>query len=110
MKNPFQNGSLRYVEANGVRFTRSVCGYCGLPCVYLGEAIRIDLAEGGFQILHVCLPCRRHLCLDLRGLSDAEVDRLGYPSGYPSGYPNRSPRNERHLEEVHSRWERRRAA
>jgi hypothetical protein len=80
-----------YFEAYGVRFIRSVCGYCGLPCVYLGEAIRIDLAEGGFQILHVCLPCRRQLCLDLPRLSDAEA-------------------HGRHLEEVRGRRERRRAA
>jgi hypothetical protein len=57
----------------------------------LGEAIRIDFVEGGFQILHVCLPCRRHLCLDRWGLSDAEA-------------------HGRHLEEERGRRERRRAA
>ena len=72
MKNPLRDDPLNYVEAFGTRFIRSVCGYCGLPCVYLGGAIRIDLAEGGFQILHVCLPCQRCLCLDReRGLSES---------------------------------------
>jgi RNase P subunit RPR2 len=53
MKNPL------YIEASGVRLRRSICGRCCLPCVWLGEAIRVDLAEGGFEILHVCLPCVR---------------------------------------------------
>lgn len=74
MNDLLQNNPLDYVEAFGTRFTRSVCGYCGLPCVYLGEAIRIDLAEGGFRILHVCLSCRRLLCLDRAcGLSDGRA-------------------------------------
>jgi hypothetical protein len=81
----------RYIEASGVRLRRPTCGRCGEPVEWLGEAIRIDLAEGGFQILHVCLPCRRHLCLDLQGLSDAEA-------------------HERHLGEEHGQRERRRAA
>lgn len=59
MNNLLQRRSLNYVEAFGARFTRSVCRLCGLPCVYLGEAIRVDLAEGGFEVVHLCLPCRR---------------------------------------------------
>lgn len=61
---------LHYIKASGVRLRRPTCGCCGEPVEWLGEAIRIDLAEGGFQILHVCLPCQRFLCSDsARGLS-----------------------------------------
>lgn len=49
----------RYIEASGVRFPRPTCGRCGEPVEWLGEAIRVDLAEGGFQIVHACLPCVR---------------------------------------------------
>jgi hypothetical protein len=49
----------RYIEASGIRLRRPTCGRCGEPVEWLGEAIRIDLAEGGFQIIHVCLPCLR---------------------------------------------------
>jgi RNase P subunit RPR2 len=49
----------RYIEASGVRLRRPTCGRCGEPVEWLGKAIRIDLAEGGFTILHVCLPCMR---------------------------------------------------
>lgn len=48
-----------FIEANGTRLRRSTCGRCGEPVGWLGEAIRVDLAEGGFQIVHCCLPCLR---------------------------------------------------
>lgn len=51
--------SEHFIEVLGNRFRRSTCGRCGLPCIYLGEAIRVELAEGGFVVLHVCLTCAR---------------------------------------------------
>lgn len=51
--------SEHFIEAFGNRFPRSICGRCGLPLVWLGESIRVDLAEGGFVILPICLPCVR---------------------------------------------------
>jgi hypothetical protein len=70
MKNLLQRNSLNYVEASGVRLPRSTCGRCGLPCVWLGEAIRVDLAEGGFTVVHSCLPCLMRSRLGAaRGLS-----------------------------------------
>jgi len=46
-----------YVEG----FRRASCGRCQFAVEALGEAIRVDIAGGGFQILHVCLACfRRH--------------------------------------------------
>ena len=50
---------MTHIEVNGVRLRRSVCGFCGLPVVFLGMATRIDLAEGGFHIVHCCWPCLR---------------------------------------------------
>jgi RNase P subunit RPR2 len=58
------NNPQNYVEAFGARFPRSVCMRCGFPCVYLGEAIRVDLAEGGFTVITVCLTCVRGSRLD----------------------------------------------
>lgn len=55
----------RYIEATGVRLRRPTCGRCGEPVEWLGEAIRIDLAEGGFQIVHACLPCVRRSRLNV---------------------------------------------
>lgn len=52
-----------FVEAFGVRYPRVVCARCCLPCVYLGEAIRVDMAEGGHRILHVCIACVRRFRL-----------------------------------------------
>jgi hypothetical protein len=52
-----------FVEAFGVRYLRSICGHCGLTCVSLGEAIRVDCAEGRFVILHVCMPCVKRRAL-----------------------------------------------
>jgi hypothetical protein len=65
MKNHRQHYSLNYVEGLGRRFPRSTCGLCVRPCVWLGEVIRVDLAEGGFQVV-LCLPCRQrsHLNAD----------------------------------------------
>jgi hypothetical protein len=48
-----------FVEAYGHRFRRSTCGRCGEPVEWLGEALRINRAEGGFTMLPVCLPCVR---------------------------------------------------
>ena len=56
-----------FVEAFGVRYRRTVCGRCGLFCVHLGEAVRVDFAEGGYAILHVCLPCVRRARLAVLG-------------------------------------------
>jgi hypothetical protein len=46
---------------NGYGFPRVSCSRCGGACIYLGEAVRVDLAEGDFQILHVCRSCVRRV-------------------------------------------------
>lgn len=61
MKNHAQN----YVEANGARFPRSTCMNCGEPSLWLGEAISIVLAEGGFAIIHRCMACLRRANLSV---------------------------------------------
>lgn len=61
-----------FIEAPGVRLRRSTCGRCGEPVEWLGEAIRVDLAEGGrFQVVHSCWPCLRRA--RLRAISGKEV-------------------------------------
>ncbi len=44
-------------------FRRVVCCLCGCPCFWLGEAIRVDMAEGGYRIVHACLACVRRFRL-----------------------------------------------
>lgn len=58
---PARLGTFRstFVEAFGQRFRRTICGRCSFFCVALGEAVRVDRAEGGFEVLHVCLSCVR---------------------------------------------------
>ena len=56
-----------FIEASGRRFRRSTCGRCGEVVEWLGEAIRVDLSEGGrFQIVHSCWPCLRRSRLSAR--------------------------------------------
>lgn len=53
-----------FIEAYGRRFRRATCGRCGQTCAFTAEAIRVDLAEGGFQIVHSCWPCLRRTRLN----------------------------------------------
>lgn len=41
------------------RVRRSACFECRGPASPLGEAVRLDLAEGGFTVIHTCLRCVR---------------------------------------------------
>jgi RNase P subunit RPR2 len=56
-----------FVEGLGRRFRRSTCGRCAEPVEWLGEAVRVDLAEGGFQVVHCCLPCLQRYRLSAAG-------------------------------------------
>ncbi len=52
------------VGANAFRFLhyrarRVSCFACAGAVVMLGEALRVDLAEGGYLVIHNCLPCVR---------------------------------------------------
>lgn len=38
---------------------RAACFNCNGPASPLGEARRVELAEGGFSIVHFCLSCVR---------------------------------------------------
>ncbi len=38
---------------------RASCFTCAGADVMLGEALRLDLAEGGYLVIHNCLPCVR---------------------------------------------------
>ena len=65
--NLLQRDRQAYIEVNGRRLRRPTCGRCGEPVGWLGEAIRVDLAEGSFQIVHCCLPCLRRSRLSAAG-------------------------------------------
>ena len=47
---------------------RSACASCGGPASPLGEAIWVELAEGGFEIIHSCLACVRRRSEKGRGV------------------------------------------
>ncbi len=59
------------------RARRVSCFSCGNPASPLGEAMRVDLAEGGYLVIHNCLPCvrRRNLrtCAFDHGLVGARL-------------------------------------
>ncbi|MDQ3256969.1 MAG: hypothetical protein M3R15_24270, partial [Acidobacteriota bacterium] len=38
-------------------FRRATCARCEAPVIALGEAIRVERVEGGYEILHVCAAC-----------------------------------------------------
>lgn len=38
-------------------FRRAACARCEEPVITLGEAIRVDRVEGGFEIIHLCTEC-----------------------------------------------------
>lgn len=40
-------------------FPRPACLRCGAPVEWLGEALRIDCAEGRAVVAHVCRGCQR---------------------------------------------------
>ncbi len=38
---------------------RALCFNCAGPASPTAEIVRVDLAEGGYEIVHFCLPCVR---------------------------------------------------
>jgi len=36
---------------------RVACFECGQPASPVGEAVRVDLAEGGYEVVHTCVAC-----------------------------------------------------
>lgn len=61
MKNSPHPTIVRRHPASFVKdFRRVACCECGNFCFWLGEAVRVECAEGRFEILHACLPCVRN--------------------------------------------------